>query len=361
MPDTHAKQELALLRLVAQGIIGSRPTSPARVVQRLLCLQAQDYWSGIASVAVRSATSLTEVAAALNAGTVVRAWPLRGTLHLVAAADLGWLRTLLAPRQLAAAAAREARLGIDAHVLDRAQHIAVEVISSRGPASRSEITAAWRAVGIDTANQRGYHLIWHLAHTGILCLGPVHQGQQLLVLAEKWVPPSAGLGRDDALKALAHRYFASHGPATPADLARWANLTTADTKRAIAAARPGLTNITVASTEYLLDPAIQDELAARRDEAEGVIALPGFDELIFGYHDRTPTLSDDHSVSVFPYRNGIPRSTIVLDGQVVATWKRPTQNRARTVEITPLTSLSGRVIRLASQKAAVLVQAPHYD
>jgi hypothetical protein len=354
MPEARAKRELALLRLVAQGVVGPRAPTPERAVQQLLCLQAQDYWSGIASVAVRSATSLAQVETALNAGTVVRAWPLRGTLHLLAATDFHWLRALFAPGESTAAATREARLGIDSGVLGRAQRIATDVISSRGPASRAEITAAWKDAGIDTTNQRGYHLIRRLAHTGTLCFGPVHQGQQLLVLAKEWIPASIEMERGDALATLAHRYFDSHGPATPADLARWANLTMADTNRATATARPNLTSITIEDSEYLLGTSTQDKLAACRAEAKEVIALPAFDELIFGYHDRTPTLSNDHRPSVFPHRNGTPRSTIILGGQVVATWKRPSQKKSRTIEITPLTQLSERVVRLASQRAAAL-------
>lgn len=354
MPEARSKRELALLRLVAQGVVGPRQATPERAVQRLVCLQAQDYWSGIASVALRGATNLAQVEAALNAGTIVRAWPLRGTLHLLAVTDLSWLRDLLAPRELAVAAPREARLGIDTSVIDRAQRVAVEIISSRGPVSRTEITTAWRAAGIDTTNQRSYHLIWHLAHKGTLCFGPVRQGRQLLVLAEEWVPASAELGRTDALAALAYRYFDSHGPATPADLARWANLTVTDTSRAIAAARPDLTTVTIDRTEYLLGPATQDELAACREEATGVVVLPGFDELLFGYRDRTPTLPDGRSEYVFPHRNGTPSCTAILGGQVVATWKRSTKHPTCPPDITPLTPLSAPVTRLVSQKAAAL-------
>jgi hypothetical protein len=356
MPETYARQDLALLRLVAQGAVGQRRASPEAAVQRLLCLQAQDYWSGVASVALRSATTAAQVEAALDAGTVVRAWPLRGTLHLVAASDLGWLSGFLAPRELAKAAGREAQLGITPHILDKAERIITEVLSARGPSSRAEVTAAWQAGGIDTAGQRGYHLIWHLAHTGTLCFGPVRNGQQLLVLAGEWIPAPPVLARDDALEALACRYFHGHGPATPADLARWANLTAADTKRAVAAARRHLSSITVDDVEYLLGPATQDELAACRTQAQDVVVLPGFDEMLFGYRDRTPTLADNRSASVFPSRNGIPSCTVLLGGQVVATWKRPPVRSATAIEITPLTAISRQVIRSAAHGASVLSQ-----
>ena len=152
-------RELALLRLVAQGLAGPRLDSPSAVAERLLCLQAQDYWSGLASVAVRSDLTLAEVEAAFDSGVVVRAWPLRGTLHLLAAENLGWMRELLAPRQLAAAALREQRLGLDAQVIARAKEVVVETLPAKHDAvvfasrngvpactivDRGEVVATWR-------------------------------------------------------------------------------------------------------------------------------------------------------------------------------------------------------------------------
>jgi DNA glycosylase AlkZ-like len=354
MPDRDAQREIALLRLVAQGVAGSRRDSPQRTVQRLLCLQAQDYWSGVASVALRSGTSIAAVEATLNAGAVVRGWPLRGTLHLVGASDLGWLRDLLAGRELAAAARLEARLGIDTHLLGRAERIAVETLSSEGPSTRAELTAAWQAGGIDTSSQRGYHLIWHLAHTGAVYFGPVRNGQQLLALGRQKTHAPPGLTRGEALMTLARRYFDSHGPATPADLARWANLTTADTRLAVAAARPHLAALTVDDTEYLLAPDTQDELASCRKQAQDVVALPGFDEMIFGYRDRSATLPDDRSAHVFPHRNGIPSCTVIVNGQVAAIWRRVAKRPRETNEITPLVPLTEQIMRSAARKASAL-------
>jgi hypothetical protein len=194
---------------------------------------------------------------------------------LVGASDLGWLRELLAGRELAAAAGREAQLGIDARLLARAEHIAVEALSSQGPS-------------------------------------------------------------------------------TPADLARWANLTAADTRLAVAAARPHLAALTVDDTEYLLGPDTQDELASCRKAADGVIALPGFDEMIFGYRDRTPTLPDDRGGRVFPHRNGVPSCTVIIDGQVAATWRRPAKRPGETIEITPLVPLTEQIMRSAARKASAL-------
>jgi hypothetical protein len=179
-------------------------------------------------------------------------------------------------------------------------------------------------------------------------------GEQLLVLQADWAPAAGKLDRATAMETLAFRYFDSHGPATPSDLARWANLTVADMRAAVVSARGRLTTVSVADVEYLLGSATQDQLAACRKEAEGIVALPGFDELLFGYRDRTPILPDDRSAAVFPHRNGVPSRTVVANGQVVATWSRPNKFSGEGVEITPLVPLSTSLIRDAQYRASNL-------
>lgn len=351
MSKASAIRELALLRLVAQGLAGPRPDSPREAAERLLCLQAQDYWSGLASIAVRCGIGLSEVEEAFDQGTIVRAWPLRGTLHLLASEDLSWLRELLAERQLTGAARGRAEVGLDGPLIDRAARIATSTISERGPASRAELMSAWAAAGIDTSGQRTYRLIWHLAHMGTLVHGPTRDGQHLFALAEQWLPASPGIDRADALGLLARRYFTGHGPATAADLTRWANLTVADSKQAIAAARSTLATLSVGGVDYLLGSATQDTLADCRKDAGATLALPYFDELLLGYRDRDPTLPPERDSHVFANRNGVPAHTIIHKGQVIATWRRPEKGSRGPVEVMPLVPVAATVLERAASRA----------
>jgi hypothetical protein len=347
-----ASRELALLRLVAQGLAGPRLDSPHAVAQRLLCMQAQDYWSGLASVAVRTGGGLDQAEAAFDAGLIVRSWPLRGTVHLLAAEDLTWLRELLAPRQLNAARLRAAREGLDAELLDKAASVATEAIAAGGPRSRTELNKAWAAAGIDASGQRSYHVIWHLAHLGSLVFGPTHNGQQLFVSAAQWLPPSPRIDREAGLRRLALRYFAGHGPATVADLARWANLTLTDARQSVAAARGELATFEIDAAEYLLGTETEDVLAGCRREAEAVFALPHFDELLLGYRDRSSTLPLERDLNVFANRNGVPAPTIIYRGQVIATWKRPRKGSSAAVETTAVAAASAAVLGRGAAKAA---------
>lgn len=72
---------------------------------------------------------------------MARAWCMRGTLHLVATEDLGWLLGLLGPIGVAAAARRRAELGLGEDAYARALAATVAALGDLGPAPRAELAA----------------------------------------------------------------------------------------------------------------------------------------------------------------------------------------------------------------------------
>ena len=316
--------DLARLRLVAQGLAGPGAGSVVEAVAGLTAVQGQDYPGALTSIALRTVDrTRAAVEAALTAGQVVRSWPLRGTLHFVVAEDLPGLLVLTAPRVVAGQALRRRRLELTDADLVRARDLAEAALAGGAGLSRAELLAVWSAAGLSPAGQRGYHLISHLAQTGVLCLGPVRDGEQVLVRLDEWLPPVTPPGdRDEALGALAGRYFTGHGPATVADFARWTKLVAADVRTAVSLARPGLAAVTVDGVEYLMDPLTPERLAAYRAQARGVFLLPGFDEYLLGYGDRSAVLAPEFADRIVPGGNGMFRPTVVVAGRVIGTWSR---------------------------------------
>jgi hypothetical protein len=347
--------DIGLLRLAAQRIAGPGLPSPADAVRWLTAMQAQDHGGTVTSVALRTAGGTRErVEAAFTAGEVVRSWPMRGTLHLAAAEDLPWLLELTAPRVLAGAAARRARLGLELSTLELAGQVAVGALTGGQRLSRTELLALWDKAGAATTGQRGYHMIWYLAQTGLICFGPVEDGEPQLVLVEEWIRHPRVLGRDEALGELALRYFSSHGPATIKDLTRWANLIAADVRTGLALALPRLARIEVDGVQYFMDPQTPDLLDASLREAKGVFLLPGFDEYILGYGDRTAVLPAEFANQIVPGGNGMFKPTVVSAGRVVGTWKQAGRGAKRTIEATPFTSFTAAVEKGVSQAYARL-------
>lgn len=348
-------REIALLRLVAQRIAGPSAATATEAVRWLTAAQAQDWGGVLTSVALRTASGTrADVEAAADAGEVVRSWPMRGTLHLVAAEDLSWMLRLTAPRVVAGAARRRARLGLDAGQLEHARKLAVDALAGGRRLRRDDLLAAWNEGGLDTAGQRGYHMLWHLAQTGTLCLGPVQGGEQLIVLVDEWIPRPRRPEREEALGELAERYFRGHGPATVKDFARWTNLLAADVRAGVELARPRLARVDVDGVEYLMDPRTPDLLDACRQSARGVFLLPGFDELILGYQDRSAVLPAEFADRIVPGGNGVFRPTVVSDGRVVGTWRHTGRGARRTLEAVPFESFPEQVAEAIARVHAAL-------
>lgn len=340
-------REISLLRIVAQRLTSvGRPLSPVDAVARLGCVQGQDLTGAIESVALRSSDT-AGVREALASGAIVRTWTMRGTLHLALASDVRWMLSLTQPRQDAAAAARHRVLEIDETVIERAwaaiesrfgEAGQVGSVRAGGQAhlTRAEIMDAFAADGLNDRPQRGIHLIGILARRALIVQGPPHPrrpSEQLFVRGTEWLPPAPTAPRDELVRGWLRTYLVSHGPAPISEFARWTALTLGDSRRAWETLRddPALTVFDVDSVPYVMAADLPDRLASCRAEARGRLFLPGFDELLLGYLDRTPTLAPEHAHAVCPGGNGMFRNTVVDDGRVIGTWTRAKAGPAATL------------------------------
>jgi hypothetical protein len=309
----------------------------AGVVEWFGAMQAQDMASGLWSLGVRlPGWTTADVSAALERREAIRTWPMRGTVHLVPPADARWMLELMGVRALAGAAKRRETIGLSESTAERGVETLATVLKGNR-LTRAECLAALAEAGVELGPQMGYHLLWYASQQGVTCIAPHIGKEQTFVLLDEWAPEPHRPERTEALGIMALRYFRSHGPATRADLARWTGLTMADVRAGIAAAGDLLTTVRVDGAEMVLDRALLDTTPA--EPAGGWVALPGFDEYILGYKDRTLMMEPEHLTAVVPGGNGVFRSTLVRGGRVVATWTRTLGRRAVVVEVQPLLEL----------------------
>src|SRR6201987_3042804 len=121
--------DLVRHRLVNQQIAASRCKDPAQVVSSLGAMQAQDYLGTLWAIGLRSpGATEKDIERAIADRTIVRTWPLRSTLHFIAAADVHWLFELTAPRGLFTASLRFERYGLDNAVLARIRKLLVKTL-----------------------------------------------------------------------------------------------------------------------------------------------------------------------------------------------------------------------------------------
>lgn len=318
-----ARRRLTALRLSAQGIARPIGDDPVEVVRGMVAMQAQDYSGALWSIGVRTRSSTrTEIESVHETGAFVRSWPIRGTLHFVAADDLPWMLSLTGERMVRASEGRRRQLELDAGQFDRAERIARERMASGATVSRPELLAAFEAGGLSVTGQRGVHILAQLAQTAVIVL----VGQNEWALLEHRIASPRLPDRADALRELALRYFRSHGPATIQDLAWWSSLTVTEARAGLAAAREQLDELRVGGVEYYLRPGLEPAPSTVR-------LLTGFDEYLLGYSDRSAPLAGAHSSVIVPGGNGMFLPTVVARGEVVGTWRRT--RRAGRVEIRP--------------------------
>lgn len=331
--DPVERRRLARLRLAAQRLTGAPAASPAEAVRWMLAMQGQDYPGAKWSVGLRTRATEAQVEAALDAGEVVRSWPMRGTLHLVAGEDLPWMLELTAVRMMAGTEQRRQFVGLTLEQIERARELAIDALPGRSALTRGALLAAMAAGGVPTDGQRGYHILWYLAQTGTLVLGPTSGREQTFARLDAWVPNPRRLERDEALGELAARYFASHGPAGVDDLVRWSGLTAKDVRRGIEVAGRALATRQFGGKTLLFGADTADALEAVAGDDAGVLLLPGFDEYILGYKDRSAMLAPERFDAIVPGGNGMFKATVVVDGEVVGTWAK--KAGAKGVLVTP--------------------------
>lgn len=333
---TASRRLIATLRLTAQGIDAPAFETPAEVVRHMLAMQAQDFPGAKWSVGLRTrGASDSEVEQAIADREIVRSWPMRGTLHLAPAEDLGWMLDLTRDRMVSGAAGRHRQLELDDASFALAARIAEEELSQSEVIGRTALLAAFDAAGLSTAGQRGNHLLWYLSVTGLLVFGPLEGKQHSFVLSSEWIRTARPLAGDEALAEFARRYLTSHGPATDRDFAWWSGLTLTAARRGIGAVSGELERLELDDTTYYHRPALEPASA-------GVLALPGFDEYVLGYQDRSAPLAAEWVGRIVPGGNGIFFPTLVVDGEIVGTWKRTVSARQISVELVPFAPLSAR-------------------
>lgn len=345
-PTVISQNELLGRRLQGQNV---SPTSAgtgdvATTVRRLFATQSQDFTQSLWGVGLRtSGARRSDVLAAMASGSIVRSSSLRGTLMMVAAEDLRGILSLTAERTIASTRTRQRQLELDEPTMTRARQVIEKAIGGRNALGREAVLRTLEEAGIRTNSQRGYHILWLLAEHGIVCWGPPCGTQQGLVLVDEWIEPAPVLERDEQLARFVIRYFAGHGPATVADLAWWARLTLADVRRGVAGAGEALCEVAVDGTNHWIcadsAPASPQPTPAQpaspqpASQQPEVVALPGFDEYLLGYSDRSAALAPENVERVVPGANGIFLPTIVAAGRVIGIWRRTVANGV--TELTP--------------------------
>ena len=348
--------DLVNARLARQHLSSDPLGSPEEVVRSLLAVQAQEYEESKWSMAQRSGgPAESEVEALLADGRILRTHVMRPTWHYVLPEDLGWLQRLTGPRVHVANRASYNRVGHSDDDLRRADEVMVGAFADGEPRTRRELGAALTDAGYaDCAKgERLTHAVMHAELEGLIASGP-RRDKQFTYLPVDPAIRAGGPSGEAALAELARRYFTAHGPARAQDLAWWSGLTLTQARAALE-----LVSAALESSPFDGKPSgawwfAPGSMPALSGPARALM-LGSFDESHIGY--REPRAVAPHELRLgFDFER-----PLLIEGRVVAGWRREKAARSVRVEVRPVGSLSGAerdLVAIEAKRFATFLALP---
>ncbi|GAA1022637.1 MULTISPECIES: winged helix DNA-binding domain-containing protein [Amycolatopsis] len=276
-----------------------------------------------------------DLASLLLDRSVVRMVLMRGTVHLVSAADaLAW-------RPLTQIVMDRALTAVNQHrePLSKLDHDAVAKTTSELLRERPY-----------SSDQLGKALVEHYPETPAASLMflvravlPLVQipprgvwgkaGQPTYQVADHWLDGVAA--PEPSAAELVRRYLAAFGPATVADVQAWAGVT----KLGEVIEEMDLRTYLDPEGRTLYD--LPDATLPDEDTPAPPRLLGPFDQTLLSYADRTRMISDEHRKRVITI-NGLVKGTMLVDGRVRGIWETTTTRESAAMALTPFERISKR-------------------
>jgi hypothetical protein len=349
---------IAHQRLANQRISDNPFARPAEVVQWLGAVQAQDFAGAKWALGLRMHAATDDIVEqAFTEGAILRTHVLRPTWHFVTPADIHWLLALTAPRVHALNAPYYRKLELDHDLFQRSTTALKQALQGGNQLTRDEVRGVLAQAGIATAGElRMNYILMRAELDGVVCSGARRGKQFTYALLSERAPQVRHLERDHAVAELAQRFFLSRGPASVQDFARWSGLTVTDARAGLEAVKGQLQHEPVDGQSYWRSPSTP----AVHEHAPAAVLLSIYDEYISGYKDRSAMVEPSYGAKLQTLGNALT-AIVVVDGQVVGTWKRRLRKDAVVIEtdiFAALTNAESHAVATAIDQYAAFLQLP---
>lgn len=317
--------QLLQLRLQNQQLTHQHFTTPGEVVEWMGAVQAQEYVNALWSVGMRlPSTTESEVEKAIADKTIIRTWPMRGTLHFVSPKDIRWMLKYLAIRVQSKVASVFRKEGIERKDFTKAMKLWEKALVGGNCLVRDDMYDVLEKGKLSTKGIRGLLMLGVAAQEGLICFGERQGKQQTFVLLDEWSPKKENdLTREEAMARLAEIYIRSHGPVLVEDLAWWSGLNKTETSAAIHSIEDKLLSEKCNGKTYWL-------ISSNVSKAKPVCALlPQYDEFGVAFKDREPII--DRSLT--KHFNASFTSAIIHNGKITGVWRREFEKQNVNLEI----------------------------
>jgi hypothetical protein len=341
-------------RLRHQMLTGAPGSDPAGVVRQLGAVQSQDYPGATWGVALRlgEAMSRRAIDEAFDRGEILRTHLMRPTWHFVSSRDIRWILRLTGPRVIASCRSARSSVGLDAKAVSRAMTALQRALEGGRALGREEIrTVLSRARVACPTTERFAHTLMVAENEGLVCSGPrAGTEHTYTLLDERVAPESSTPTRAESVLELARRYYLTHGPATTHDFTVWSGLPQRDARAALDAMGDEVESAEMDGSTWWFP-------RAPTAAARAVVArlLPNFDEYYIGFKHRAPLLARVHAAGASPTGYPLLQHLIVVDGQIVGSWRRIVGARGASLTLSPVAPL------LPRERAAVEREVPRLE
>lgn len=282
--------------------------------------------------------------------TLVKTWAMRGTLHLLAAADFGLWQAVIGTDDRHLKPSWQKAFGPSPEELDRLCDDIARALEGR-ELLREELAAAVATEAGDADLAEALRASWGAllkpaAFRGRLCFAP-GEGQKV-----RFTNPATWLGEwerwdaDAALAEAARRYLGVHGPATREEFARWLAKSPAVGGKIIAALGDEAVSVDVDGEPHWALAANVDELVAA-EPTSTVRLLPAFDQYVIAATRHAERLMPGpHKRRV--YRDqGWLTPVVCVGGRIEGVWRWERKGKRLEVTIEPFAKLA-----VAARRAA---------
>ncbi|HET6952676.1 MAG TPA: winged helix DNA-binding domain-containing protein [Acidimicrobiales bacterium] len=282
---------------------------------------------------------------------LVKTWAMRGTLHLLPAAEWHEWVALVGTREWRITPGWVRYHGITRDELD-AITAAVPAALAGDPLTRDELAdrvAALTGLGhVGEQLRSGWSAVFKpAASRGLLCQGPPRDGNVTFTDPRAWLGlDGAAPDPETAQAAVLGRFLDAYGPATRDDLARWLGVTPRAARLLLAAHAGAFVEVEVEGHTAWMTPS-GARAAAAADPAEGVYLLPGFDPYVLAPISHRARTVPEARVDAVSRAAGWISPVLLVDGRVAGTWEPSSAGGTTTVTVTPFASLPGAVVAAA--------------
>ncbi|MDE1819642.1 MAG: AlkZ family DNA glycosylase [Euryarchaeota archaeon] len=355
-PDQVSAFRLARHHLLAPAPLRDR----LRVLHDIGGAQAQVLSSAELSLAlrVRGLRRETFEQALWKDRSMVRAWCMRRTLHLLPSADLA-----VFVRGSAGRAEKEIRWALGKGVNRKALEglLTATLDALEEPVTAPELVQrvardlrlpqdTWTGGGWGNARKipsvrlgrqlfPGGYLLHLVGARGVICHGPPRGTEATYVRGETWVPRWRDTTRERAEEELLRIYLGTYGPADPRDFVGWSRILHREAVSIFHRLEDELVPVESAGRKGWMVRRDLPALLDRDVPSPSARLLPNFDVFLLGHWGRDHLARSEHLPRVYRPQGWVA-PTILENGRVAGVWSQTTRGRELRIRLEPFHRLS---------------------